>query len=634
MKILNGFGVTQAHGQQLDMDWPELKGAIKKHSVPNAVETDEAKRDGPWFSLAEYQGGHRRRDKIIGKVGGVVLDLDQVHDPDRLFAALKPYEYIGWTTWNSTDDVLRARVVVPVEGGVTVENFAPVAGKIIKRVERYAKVDPKSLSPEQLWFFPVHKKSQTQHHRIWENRGRWLSSTPSRLLHVDFKDVVNVQRPEAISHGDRNNSVAKYLRGPDGLRCESQADLRDLALKWNDRLKEPMGRKEVLDTARKAWNWMQTPGGIRERARVARHEVSQLMRGEWLPAGTGAEGFERWVVHEVVPESGIVVIYGPPGSMKTLVVIDLAGRIVLSLDWHGHEIDRPEVVAIVSTEGPASWHRRVRAWARDHRVDVAILGKSMFIWDGALDLNDPDSVAAFIGSIPALTARCNGHVPRVWIIDTFARAMSGDENTKDVQNAAQTAYHGIAGAIGCKPLLVLVHHSGKDPTREERGHSSLRAAVDTSIRISVGESSGERATQERKEVLVKSGTAEIAKQRDGGDGIVFGFDVYSIFVGTDDKGRARSQAVVRHVEDVDAAIAAVRKKKNGGSAKTIASAINDAYDALGGGEVKWEELLKAVAKARGQDATELRGHFSRDIQRAGLVSMRQRPGVPAMVKRP
>jgi hypothetical protein len=72
------------------------------------------------------------------------------------------------------------------------------------------------------------------------------------------------------------------------------------------------------------------------------------------------------------------------------------------------------------------------------------------------------------------------------VIDTLSRAIAGgDENTS--QDMSAVIYHADKIRAAIKTHVCFVHHSGKDKAKGARGHSSLRAAVDTEIEISRGE---------------------------------------------------------------------------------------------------------------------------------------------------
>ena len=97
------------------------------------------------------------------------------------------------------------------------------------------------------------------------------------------------------------------------------------------------------------------------------------------------------------------------------------------------------------------------------------------------------------------------------IVDTLAMAF-GDGNENDAQDMTQflKQVKTLAERLGCHVLLV--HHPGKDATRGARGSSTLRAAVDTEIEITIDNSTGIR-------------TATITKQREGPTGLSVVFEL-------------------------------------------------------------------------------------------------------------
>lgn len=284
MKLLLSKGATQASGKQLDLTWDEFIELMQSQNKAQGDESDKTKSEAVWFSAAEYKKHHRRRENIIGRPWAIVADLDRVDHPEKVKKALSKYEYLAWTTWSSTPEVPRWRVVLPVRDGVDVEQFAGVVDTVLRPLNGYAKIDPKSRTPEQLWFAPIHKKSQKAQHRLWHNHGDWVKPShesvektiASNIITVDFTGVVNVNRPEGIGKGDRNNALVKRLGMHDALLCTDKRELSDIAFEWNQRLKDPMDRREVLSVVRKTWNWMQVGTGVQKRAeahRVARAEI-------------------------------------------------------------------------------------------------------------------------------------------------------------------------------------------------------------------------------------------------------------------------------------------------------------------------------------------------------------------------
>ena len=69
--------------------------------------------------------------------------------------------------------------------------------------------------------------------------------------------------------------------------------------------------------------------------------------------------------------------------------------------------------------------------------------------------------------------------------------------------------------------VMLIHHSGKDTSKGARGHSLLRAAVDTELEV----------TRSGQEIAVTT-----RKQRSLGGDTVYGFQMKVLRIGTNDKG--------------------------------------------------------------------------------------------------
>lgn len=272
MKITLGQGVTNPVGKTLDVSWDQFLQLVRSHSVPRKRELDEEKRSAPWFSMVEYRRGHRRRENIAGRVWAIATDLDAVHDARAVERALDRWEYIAWTTWSSTPEEPRWRIVLPIDGGVASDRFGALVDRILDPLKSSAEVDARSRMPEQLWFLPWYRASQKENHRVWRHSGKWISPG----IVVNFAGVKLAHKAEEIGEGDRNNMLLLRLGEADALRCQSQSDLREIALEWNDRLKNPLKRKEVLDVVRKKWNWLQRGEGVVRRAEAWRGYVNGI----------------------------------------------------------------------------------------------------------------------------------------------------------------------------------------------------------------------------------------------------------------------------------------------------------------------------------------------------------------------
>lgn len=210
------------------------------------------------------------------------------------------------------------------------------------------------------------------------------------------------------------------------------------------------------------------------------------------------------------------ILYGPSNSGKSFVALDLAFSVATGRAW-AHRRTLQGGVVYVAAESPGSIRRRVMAL---RTVYPGIDHRSVPLWMIPVPVNlvtDDTGVASLIRTVNNVQRR---HDVRLVIVDTLACTMAGgDENSFEAMGA-------LAERLGrvrteCKTAVLGVHHSGKDQDRGARGHSSLRAAVDTELEIRVDE--GVRSLS-------------ITKARDGVLGTRVTFDLEPVSIGRDSLG--------------------------------------------------------------------------------------------------
>ena len=236
----------------------------------------------------------------------------------------------------------------------------------------------------------------------------------------------------------------------------------------------------------------------------------------------------NWTVRDILPATGMVATFGPPGSGKTFWALDLAMHIAAGVGYNGRTTKHGPVL-YVPLEGGA-FDNRVLMWCKAH--DRAIEDVPIYISDEPLNLLDSkDALEQLILLGKNIAAKEKQPIKAV-IIDTLSRAMAGG-NENEPQ--AMTALIGNGDEVWktLDTVVMLVHHTGKDETRGLRGHSSLHGAVDTMIEI--------------KSISDTTKSARIAKQRNGEDGMSYGFSLEIIDIGTDSEGEMLTTCTVHHM---------------------------------------------------------------------------------------
>ena len=222
----------------------------------------------------------------------------------------------------------------------------------------------------------------------------------------------------------------------------------------------------------------------------------------------------RHLVRGLLLAGSAALLFGPSGCGKTHLATDLALHVAAGLPWHDRATEASGVV-YVALEGGAGFRNRVAAWLHDHpTIDPGALPFAAVT--APVRLIEPEGGDALIAAILAAGPALEADV-RLVVIDTVSRALAGgDENDPVAMGALVATIDRIRDETGAAVLMI--HHSGKDTTRGARGHSLLRAAVDTEIEVS--------ATGEDR-------AATVTKQRDLASGDRIGFRLRVVELGHD-----------------------------------------------------------------------------------------------------
>ena len=228
-----------------------------------------------------------------------------------------------------------------------------------------------------------------------------------------------------------------------------------------------------------------------------------------------------WIIKDVAPQAELMVIFGESGAGKSFVVLDMFAAVARGAPWLGNRTRRGKVVYVVA-EGRASFGSRVKAYCEAYGVLASELDDLTVIADTP-NLLQKDDAAEIVRSMVAAGGAS------VIVIDTFAQVTPGaNENAAEDVGKALANCKAIHRATGA--LIVLVHHAGKDQSRGARGWSGLKAAADAEVEISRG---------------VAGRAIRVSKQKDGMDGIAWGFQLDVVPVGADEDGDVITSCVMR-----------------------------------------------------------------------------------------
>lgn len=183
----------------------------------------------------------------------------------------------------------------------------------------------------------------------------------------------------------------------------------------------------------------------------------------------------HWMLHGVLPLEGLAALYGPSGSGKSFLALDLAVAIAEGRQWFGLYVEK-RPVTYVCLEGERGMGSRVDAWCTHHGRDMP--DNLLALADcQPFSLRDAQNVEDLLRGI-----REKGNENGLLIIDTLNQASPGtDENASSDMGRVIAATKRVQARLG--GLVLLVHHTGKDASKGLRGHSSLLAALDVAIEV-------------------------------------------------------------------------------------------------------------------------------------------------------
>lgn len=181
---------------------------------------------------------------------------------------------------------------------------------------------------------------------------------------------------------------------------------------------------------------------------------------------------ESWLLDDLLPAKGIAFIYGPPGSYKSFIALDMAAAITSGAGWHGYECEMQGACLYIAAEGSRGLMERIVAWEKHYnrsRGPLAVMTIPVM-------MDDVVAVRAFTECLEKASEALNQPI-RLVVIDTMARSFSGDENSAQEVGAFVNACTRFSVDIGdC--LVMVVAHTGKDLSRGMRGSSALDGAAD------------------------------------------------------------------------------------------------------------------------------------------------------------
>jgi len=182
----------------------------------------------------------------------------------------------------------------------------------------------------------------------------------------------------------------------------------------------------------------------------------------------------EWLIKPILPRGSLVELYGKSGNGKSFVALDWGLSLSAGLIQSSANPD-PLHVIYICAEGGRGIKKRIKAWLARH--PDANRSKFWFLPQPVNMLHDKDVI-----DLGLAIQELGGNIGLI-VVDTLARCFGdGDENMTRDMNCFVGSCQSLIQWFPDSTVLV-VHHTGKDAGRKDRGSTALRAASDTVIEL-------------------------------------------------------------------------------------------------------------------------------------------------------
>ena len=180
---------------------------------------------------------------------------------------------------------------------------------------------------------------------------------------------------------------------------------------------------------------------------------------------------DPFLVHGLIPRTGLTQFFGDPASGKTPFALSLAVHVAAGRStWFGHEIEHPGPVAYMVGEDLDGIAHRLKAEYEALGLDPAVVPLWASLRPGRL--SDPDEVEKWVHSIRKWAP---GGISAVVIDTQSANFGPANENSNEDAQRFVDNLNAISQHLRC--AIILVHHKGHHDKDRGRGAMAVFAGV-------------------------------------------------------------------------------------------------------------------------------------------------------------
>lgn len=231
---------------------------------------------------------------------------------------------------------------------------------------------------------------------------------------------------------------------------------------------EGRGGSAYWNKFRAAMRHWGSPRMVEEAAKPAPERTQERAR-EQAKADPKAGTYERlyvrdikampdpvWLIDDLIIEQSLGFIYGPPGSLKTFIALDIALHLACArTEWWGRSVQRHGSVVYVCSEGYVSMKYRIAAWERHRQTDVD--DAPFCLIRQSINFMNAEDVVKLLETVQAVADETKGPIAAVFV-DTISRVLPGaEENLQKDMTLFVAACDALAQRF--RTTVIGVHHT-------------------------------------------------------------------------------------------------------------------------------------------------------------------------------
>jgi hypothetical protein len=220
-----------------------------------------------------------------------------------------------------------------------------------------------------------------------------------------------------------------------------------------------------------------------------------------------------WLIDELINEQSLGFIFGPPGSLKTFIALDVVLSIAAKrVEWWGRTINQYGAVIYLCREGTRSLKFRIKAWELHRQTPVD--GIPFYLIEKTINFMKAEDIGILLATLQTIAAKADKPIVAV-VVDTVSRVLPGaKENLQEDMSLFVGACEAVQQRFNC--VVIGVHHTNY--AGGFRGSTVIPGAGDFLIKT-------------QREPGAMTGSITIQKVKDGEDGKELPFQVVKVPLG-------------------------------------------------------------------------------------------------------